>query len=745
MGHPLYVSIVWHMHQPYYKNLVTGDHLLPWARLHGTKDYLHMLEVLERHPRMRLTVNFVPCLLEQLEDYAERDGEDRYLRLSLAPVAALGPDDKRFLMEQFFSINHDRILRTYPRYAQLLDLATLGNRDVGTFGDAFWQDLRAWFNLAWIDPNRLEQDPTLRALVAKGRDFTDADIRTIIDIQRAIIRQIVPTARRLIEAGQLECSTTPYYHPIGPLLVDTRAALEAVPGLPLPSTRYEHVEDAAEQIRLAVDLHRRFFGEPPSGVWPAEGSVSGPFVALLAKQPSVRWIATDEAILSGSTGHWVERDAFGHVNNPRFLYRPYAAPASSSAVTSRTAMIFRDHHLSDRIGFVYQGWHGVDAANDFIHRLEVVRDRLGDDQSPYLVAVILDGENCWEGYEHNGDVFLDRLYEQLPSHPSFEPTTLSAYLERFPPTERLDHIRAGSWINGDFRVWIGEAAQNQAWDLLKQTRDRLVAWQKQSPLADLDVLEKAWREIYIAEGSDWFWWYYSHNNSAQDPLFDAEFRQHLANVYRVIGLPVPQSIYQPIEKIHRPLAGRPITGLVAPPLNGADQAAPEWAAAGQIEPTVTGGVMQRTQGVLAAVYYGFNREAVVFRLETTQPAAGYRFAIYLAATADTRLNNRVRFAGTNPATGRSDVAVGWEIAVEPPASHAAVYRADGDEQWVPIEADVAGAVSERAIEIAIPRTLLRLQTGDSLRFVAAVSRDGVLIESLPVDGPTGFTFDADER
>lgn len=529
MTHPLYVAFLWHQHQPDYRDPFDGAPRLPWARLHAAKDYLHMAELVADFSAIHCTFNFVPSLVEQLDAIAHGRYVDAWQRQSLKESRAR--DEKQFLLDHFFSI-HPRTLERYPAYARLRDNASI---------DApaqFFVDLAAWFNLAWIDPRALERDGALRALVRKSEGFARDDIAAIIARQGRIAARVIPFHRDLAARGQIEISLSPYYHPILPLLIDQGAARETLPDITLPALPFAHPEDAAEQIRRAVVAHRKYFGGDAAGMWPSEGSVSDALIPLLRN--GFQWLATDEGILARSLGTAIERDRDGHVTNPRVLYQPYRKGG--------LALVFRDYFLSNKISFAYQHLPAQGAAQDLVNRLHVIRERLADDEHAYLVPIILDGENAWEAYENNADDFFRALYGLLSNDAVLKTVTISEYLRGNPPREEIRHLVAGSWINSTFDTWIGEPAHNRAWDLLAQTRGALTEWQRAHQIDDEEAMQRAWDELYIAEGSDWFWWYSSRNNSGQDAMFDELFRGHLQNVYAMIGLPVANELKEPIRK-----------------------------------------------------------------------------------------------------------------------------------------------------------------------------------------------------
>ncbi|MGE5264998.1 MAG: hypothetical protein ACM3S0_16580 [Acidobacteriota bacterium] len=725
MTHPLYVAFVWHQHQPNYRDLSGGPACLPWVRLHAAKDYMHMAELVADFPAIHCTVNFVPSLVEQLAGIGEGRFTDEWQLLSLKE--AWTPEEKQFLREHFFSI-HSRLLERYPAYVHLRD-----RRDHPDLPDAYYLDLAAWFNLAWIDPRAIALDETLRGMVDKAQNFTSADVAAIIGKHRELAARVIPFHRELAARGQIELSVSPYYHPILPLLVDQRSAHEALPSIPLPATLFAHPEDAAEQIRRAVDAHRTFFGADPLGLWPPEGSVSEELLDGVGA--SFRWLASDEDILARSLGTAIGRDNEGNVTNPRVLYQPYTFARTGKPRTA-TALIFRDHVISDRIGFAYQSMSARDAAAEMVYRLNRIRERIADQEHGYLVSIILDGENAWESYDDNGDPFFRELYAAISNDSWLRTVTVDEYLRENPPREKLKRLAAGSWINGNFDTWIGEPAQNRAWELLAQTRDALGSWHRDFALSDDDVVARAWDELYVAEGSDWFWWYSRRNNSAQNAMFDDLFRGHLQNVYSIIGLPTPDELKAPILKAEEENGERGITALVTPRLAADAEVGAEWNGAGVAAPVTSTGTMQHAETRLARVYYGYNAGELFFRVESRVDLTGVRLALYLSTPHGLRYNTRPEYVETD-----SPLALSWEIAIEPGQTVAHVLRAEGQEIWR--EAAVAARVNvrERVTEIALSRADLKSEWGDAVGFLVACSQDHRALETLPADGLQTFQLD----
>src|SRR5215471_11862497 len=466
------LAFFWHQHQPYYPDDLTGENPMPWVRLHGVKDYYGMAQHLLEFPEMRCAINLVPSLLVQLQRYTERGGSDQVLDVSRRPADGLSEADALFLLDHFFMAHAEHMIRPFPRYYELYLRRSPGRgtaRDARRrFGPRDLRDLQVWFNLAWIHPIAFERDTELRALRDKGRHFSEADKTLVLDKHLEILAQVLPLHRELAARGQVELTTTPFYHPILPLLFDKKLAREAMPEAKLPRYSGGYVDDAEVHVRRAVEMHAKLFGAPPRGTWPAEGSVCQPMLPLLHRH-GIRWIATDEEILSASTQDFVSRDAKGHVRNPDHLYRPYKVAQDGCEL----GIVFRDHALSDMIGFHYQRSDPVAAADDFLGKLHGIRAAVKSN-GPALVSVILDGENCWEHYPGGGVAFLRALYDRCCRDRAVRPVQIGQFLENHPPRDTLPHLFAGSWIHHNFAIWIGHEEDNTAWDALHAAREFLV-------------------------------------------------------------------------------------------------------------------------------------------------------------------------------------------------------------------------------------------------------------------------------
>lgn len=613
---PLYVSFLWHMHQPFYKDPETSSYRLPWVRLHGTKDYLDMVDILTEFPDIKQTYNFTPSLLKQITDYTEKRAKDRHLELTLKPALDLDNDEKLFILDNFFLANTDTMIRPFSRYHELLNKRGLYLtkselvQAVNSFSRNDFLDLQVLFNLCWIDPLFREKDPFLKMLVEKGSNYTEEEKQMLISKQMSILREIIPKYTYIAQKNQIEISASPFYHPILPLLCNTNSAKIALPDIQLPKKPFIHPEDAETQIKMGIEYFEKIFGFRTRGMWPSEGSVSEEVLKIISKQ-GIQWIGTDEEILSVSIGKQL-RDSSRNISKPDILYRPY--------LYENVSIIFRDHILSDLIGFVYSQWGAKEAAEDFIDRLLHIRSALSEDH-PYIVSIILDGENAWEYYQNDGHDFLRYLYEGLSKEERLKTATVSEYLNEYVNNEFLERLHAGSWIYANFSTWIGDEEENTAWEYLAEARDSLETFQILNPHKNLS---EAWKAIYIAEGSDWTWWYGDKHMAYSQKDFDELFRMNLACIYKHIGAPVPEHLYVPIHKEDRSI--QPITtmkGFIEPKLDGIVTSYYEWYQAAYLDVKKTGGSMHKTESIISGIYYGFNKDTFFLRMDPSMPYAKF--------------------------------------------------------------------------------------------------------------------------
>ena len=701
MTHPLYVAFIWHHHQPYYRQPGRDLYILPWVRVHAAKDYLHMAEVLRAFPQVKATFNLVPALIEQLEAYAQGRAED--------PMTFLGykdrwtEEEKQLILNLGFSIHWQRLAFRFPRYRELISRRDTVLRDPEAFTDQDYLDLIALFNLAWTDARSIREVPALQALAEKGQQFTPEDIHAIVSVHRQLCGRTLEAYTALAERGQIELLFSPYYHPILPLLMNTDHARRATPDIQLPTPPFTAAEDARTQLVRGKALCERVFGRPITGAWPSEQAVS-PETAALLTEVGARWFVSDEAVLGRSLDHYFHRDSQEMVQTPHLLYRPYRVRTPQGSVYA----VFRDHTLSDKIGFVYMHYPPKQAAEDLLNRLLAIRERLNDPQRPYLVVIALDGENAWEHYEDNGTPFLEHLYRGLSEHPHLETITVSEFLERFPETDDLPSLATGSWINGDLTTWIGDPEHTVAWTLLRQTREALIrraeAWRHNHEREA--ALQQAWTHLLIAEGSDWFWWYSRRNTSAQDHLFDALFRENLMAVHRALGESVPLTLEHPvpsqITKAPEPLAPPYFT----PRLTAEPSPLPDWAMAHVIRPRLSTGTMQAAQAPIQAMRVGYDQKHLYVRLELSAPVP-----------------QDIVISLTGPAGALGEVTV-------PPVGTPSFWR-----YAHPADIPLRWRRRQHVVEIALPLDALGLYSGDTVGIRAGLFEQGELRHALPPDMP----------
>ncbi len=606
------VVFLWHMHQPFYKDLVTGEYRLPWVRMHALKDYYGMVKLLDEFPGVQQTFNLVPSLIAQIEDYVAGTASDPFLEIAAKPARELTPEDRRFALDYLFLANPVYLIGRYPRYHELFERfrGAGGNsaHAVQFFQAQDFADLQVLSQLAWFDEFFLD-DPEVALLVAKGRNYDEHDQRLMLAKQREIMAAVLPAYKQAAARGSIEISTSPYYHPILPLLCDTDVGGAATPGMRLPHSRFRHPEDAREQLQRGLDLYQRVFGRRPRGVWPSEGSVSEEVLGI-AHQLGVEWMATDEGVLGRSLGFQFTRDLRGRLNpgGPERLYTPWVYESGQT----RMQLVFRDHTLSDLIGFVYSGMPAQEAAQHFIHSIKDSAQPLVAQGKDALISVILDGENAWEYYPRSGRDFLRRVYDALQSDPGIEPLTVSQALERHREQPRLHSLAAGSWINANFNVWIGATEDNRSWDYLAAAR---AFYNSAAPMACEEKRRLAHEELLIAEGSDWNWWYGPEHHSANDRDFDELYRKHLSNVYHALGAVPPVYLAQPIMTgVARPLFA-PQTAYIHPQVKGDFARYFDWVGAAIYTADRHTGTMHGKVFYLEAIYAGIDEKNLYGRLD----------------------------------------------------------------------------------------------------------------------------------
>jgi alpha-amylase/alpha-mannosidase (GH57 family) len=702
---PLCVGFLWHMHQPDYRATQGGEVYLPWTRFHAVKDYYDMAAHVERAGGVNVTINLVPSLLDQLEAYSSGTTNEVQTTLTLRDAAMLDQREKAFLLRTFFQLSPLHMLHPYPRYAELYERRGAAD-DHGEFSAGLslyttqdYRDLQLWYNLAWCGPE-LRKDPEIAGLLEKGRGFTEDDKKRLLEIQYAFIGRILPYYRHLAESGAVEFSISPYYHPILPLLCDLRAARESLPSIELPSDAYAYPQDAREHIHRALENYSRNFGRSAQGMWPSEGALSNASLAL-AREAGLRWLASDETVL------WNSLSREGRVDGPlppEWKYTVYRWGDDDSG----PCLFFRDHTLSDLFGFSYCHWDPAAAVSDFFGRLRAIHQSLPDDGRHYIVPIILDGENAWEHYPGNGAAFLQTLYRQLAGSSDFRTVTFAEYLDLESHREPLPSVVSGSWIYGNLATWIGHPEKNRAWELMAATRHTLGSAQAQG--GKVGDIEDALREMMIAEGSDWFWWFGDDHQTENAAEFDSLFRSRLKNVYRLLGNVPPACLDEPVKKAQPKTRHKDPVHTMTPQLDGIVSDYYEWISAGYAVPG-GGESMHRTDRLLEKIYFGFDLRFLYMRIDLvpgTIAAFPLTAAIHISFASPQKCS--VMLERTEQGAWRCTPTV-WPVPALIPAFE-------------------AGTI----LELGFPLEALGLQAAADVTFSILITENGHEIERFPSTG-----------
>src|SRR5579859_5986820 len=709
---------LWHMHQPFYKDLVTGEYRLPWVRMHALKDYYGMVKLLDEFPLVHQNFNLVPSLVTQINDYVAGTAKEAWRDLVQKPASELSHEEKKFALTYLFQANHSHQVGRYPRYFELWQKRSSfrsAEAAIESFSLQDFTDLQVLSQIAWFDEFFLES-PQVAALIEKGRDFSSADQEALLGTEGQILASVVPAYRDAAKRGGVELSTTPFYHPILPLLCDSNNGRVSSPGLPLPRRRFLQTNDALEQMRRALDFHEHTFGERPAGMWPSEGSVSNEVLAL-ARQVGLKWLATDEGVLGRSTQSFFERNGAGTLTpgSAQHLYRVYRHGEDDNAVS----LFFRDHNLSDLIGFVYSGMEAKEAAAHFVKSVKASAEPVLASGRDAVVSVILDGENAWEHFPQSGREFLRRLYDAIQSDSHIEPLTISEVLQRAHDSTAISSLVPGSWINANFNVWIGAPEDNLAWDYLAEARDFYARNQEMASEQDRQL---AYEELLIAEGSDWNWWYGPEHHSANDRDFDELYRKHLSNVYLALGGAPPDVLAQPIAGIHATPQFTPQTTYIHPAVDGRNIGYFEWLGAASHVADRHSSAMHGRLFLLDTGYAGIDEQSLYCRVDFIEPPVEW-------ATGDTRLVVAIE---TVAAESSSPVqAVRLEVDIAEGILHGWTLTEGGQH----LGQDNSTRMGFASIfECQIPLKLLKAGLGSTLRVRFSVWRDGLPLDALPQEG-----------
>ena len=728
----LSLAIYWHMHQPVYE--LEGTYLMPWVRLHAVKDYLDMALFLEKFPNIKLNFDIVPALLDSIIDYCRDDCHDIHSELSVADIEKLTEEEKSFIINNFFSAKYETMVFKNERFRELFQKRfSNDNFSIGDFSNQEYSDLMAVFNLVWIDPMHFDRYPRLKELWDKMRDYSQDDRVEIINIQRQIIKEIIPTYKKYIQTGRIELTTSPYYHPILPILIDIRSSAKTTSlkeGLP---QSLGMTDDAKIQIRSGLDRIEEVFGVRPKGIWAPELCINQKTLGIFAKE-DIKWTISDEGILSNSINFDFIRDFKGNLSDPSHLLKVYNYKTKKSDID----IIFRDRSIPNLINFEYAGINSQMAANDLYEKIKNIQNKiLVSPDETHLLTIASDCENCWENYENDGIEFLENIYGLINNDSSIETVLISDYIESDKHKKSLNKVYSGSCIDKTFRFWIGDCEKNKAWCYLKKAKDDLEEYIKNNRNNPNIPLAK--RELMIAEGSDWFWWYGEPNNSGQDFLFDYMFREHLKHIYNLLDIESPKFLDETIiTSVEIPF--KYPKGSISPRMDGLNSSSNDWANSGSI--SMLDGPVYRENKSVDKIDFGNDSERAYFRLhinknsdETSFIERINQFYIYVrnASRLFDRAHIRLISKTDNPypiLTEKFEHEIALTLYKDTlyPPRLATVLHSD---MWTLDNPDGIDIVYEDVSDVSIPFEKLGVKNGETLEFFLANTDSGVKNTSIP--------------
>ncbi len=706
----LRLSLIWHMHQPFYLDPVEGSFSLPWVRLHSLKDYLDMPLLASAHEGSVVNFNLVPSLIEQWEAW-EKGSQDRIQALCERPTSGLADAERGELCEWLFRAHPETMIAPFQEFASLHKRWQRGG--AAAIGNEELIRLRYWFHLAWLDP-LFREEALPAALLASPEKMTEEAWSEFSAYMDKFPSRLCDTYGRLHDEGRIEVSLTPFYHPILPLLIDHTSALETMPDVELPNETIAFPDDARWHLRSAKKAFRDQLKIDPMGVWPSEGSVSEAALAIMAEE-GFAWAASDEQVLANSLG--LPSLHLPSAERAALLYRPVCRRFGDAKIN----MVFRDHFLSDRIGFSYATWDPEAAVDDFMSHLD--RIRCDAPQAEPLATVILDGENCWEYYRGDGREFLEQLYARLAETEWLDLGSVSRHISEL-PAEELDRVKAGSWIDANFSIWIGHRDDRRAWELLAGARRELVSHSDgKHPLRDEDMppeIQRAWRALFAAEGSDWNWWYGDDHNSDDDAEFDRLYRSHLRAIYEGCGAEAPKDLYEPIPEAKGRRGGLVPIGLSDINIDGLETHYYEWSNAARWSVRGTGGAMTAVDLLLDKLHLAFCAKALCLRIDLDRAGSGYKHLTRLSLDFTGPFLHRFRF------DLKSDGGL-------------AVSEASDGERWLTRETAARHALGN-LLEIEIPWSELPARAGQDLFFTLTFLGEAGILEVDPAGYPLVFSM-----
>ena len=571
------IGFMWHMHQPDYRDS-SGIMQMPWVFLHAIKDYYDIPWMLARHDGLKATFNITPPLIEQIKLYYENPHKnDRFLNLWLKDLVLLNETDRLWMIKLCKSTPYETMVLPLPAYATLYQKNHYNDRELF--------DMQVLFMLSWCGVYLRSNNKVVEGLIQKGANYNYEDKKALLFELSDFIKGIFDYYKQLQKDDRIAISTTPLNHPILPLLMDMENAKRANSSTQIPKQHTSLEDDALLQVQRAKDLFIDTFGYIPEGFWPAEGAVDEKSVKLL-KDCGIKWIATDEAILFKSLGH----------SNRNTLYTPYNY--------NDMCMGFRDHGLSDLIGFTYRYWEADKAAKHFVSSISSINKENHDG----TVFVILDGENAWEFFPNNGFDFFDALYTEL-QHTSWCNTVHMDDVAKL-PTKPLSRLAPGSWIHGEFNTWVGHSEKTRGWELIYLTKRD---YDHHKDNLSNDVREEITTHFLAAECSDWFWWYGDDHYTEFGGEFDMLFRSHLISIYDLMNVAPPSDLFETIigDRSSQNFWLKP-QSHISPITNGTHDSFFEWIGCGVVDESKLFSTMDRVRGPVEKILYGQDETSVYF-------------------------------------------------------------------------------------------------------------------------------------
>ncbi len=746
MQKELSIAFIWHFHQPNYKTQPDGIRLMPWARLHAIKDYLDMLLIMDKYPKLKLNFSIVPTLLDAIEEYS-LDGHDIHSKLTITPVEELTDDDKLYILNYFFDANYETLISRNYRYNELY-IKRYTNPEVGIndFSLQDYSDILMLFNLVWFDPIWKNVYPELDEFEKKGRDYTLEDRKRLIELNRVIIRQIIPTFKKYQDDGRIEIITSAYNHPIVPILINPNDLKTPALKHAMPDCKVALMVDVKEQIKLAIEKFQNVFGQRPKGFWPSEHCVSQKTFDVVANL-GFEWVVTDESVLSNSLKKDFVRDFRSCYEDPYDVCSLYVYTTKCS---KNVNLVFRDSVIPNLINFEYSHHDSIMCANDLFDRIKTVYDKLKNSpDEKHLFTIAMDGENCWDSYPQDGSLFLNHFYSLLENDKELKTVLVSDYVEQNKKTEKpLRKVKSGSWVNQEFQLWIAEPTKNLAWKYLVQARNDIKEAEK-SGLFSKEQIAAAKSEIYIAEGSDWFWWFGEPNNSGQDHIFDFLFREHIKNIYLILEKPMPSYLERPLTTV----MGKPLKNPsrnITPLMNGMIEGNDEWLSAGCID--IPDGPVLQENKLFDRIYFGVDPDNLYLRFDINKYVLNNKESYKEYCSVYTYVktyNNQNKNSSSPRTTNKMDKVFPVlfdrymyeiKVAITPNRKYPLQFSvALEDGLWELQWGKHVKYAHKETLEVSIPFDDLKIEHGEKFDFFFVTGCSGVTEELFPKDIPLALS------